>query len=51
MVTEPRPLVQVSIEAVLIQEQEVGAVLEQAVQEFAKALPNGSFKNWSLWRV
>ena len=48
---EIHSLVQVSIAAVLMQEQEMGTVLEQAVQTFARALPNGSFENWSLWRV
>ena len=34
-----------------MQEQEMGTVLEQAVQAFSKALPDGSFEYWSLWRV
>ena len=48
---EIHSLVQVSIAAFLLQEQEMGGILEQAVQAFARALPNGSFENWSLWRV
>ena len=48
---EVHALVHVSIAAVLIQEQEMGTVLEQAVHAFSKTLPAGNFENWSLWRV
>ena len=48
---EIHSLAQVSIAAVLIQDQEMGTVLEQAVQAFAEALPDGNFENWTLWRV
>ena len=48
---EIHSLVQVSIVAVLIQEQEMETVLEQAAQALAKVLPNVGFENWSLWRV
>ena len=48
---EMHSIVQVSVVAVLIQEQEMDTVLEQAVKAFAKFLPDGSFENWSLWRV
>ena len=48
---EIHTLVQISMARILIQEQEMGTVLEQVAQAFAKVLPNGDFENWSLWRV
>ena len=44
-------LIQILIAAVLIQEQEMETVLEQAVQALVRALANGDFEDWSLWRV
>ena len=48
---EIHSLVHVSIVAFLIEEQEMDTILEHVAQAFAKALPNGRFENWSLWRI
>ena len=48
---ETHSLVHISIAAFLKQEQEMDTALGQAAKSLAKVLPDGSFENWTLWRI